>query len=367
MSLLDGQSRMRFGLFMQPLHHPRENPTLALERDLQLLEHLDSLGFDEAWIGEHHSTGWETISSPEIFIAAAAARTRFIRLGTGIIPLAIHHPFHVVDRVILLDHLTRGRTMLGVGVGGGLPSDLYLFGVEEAQGHPRFQESFELIMRLLTTIEPITMKTDWFEIREALLQLRPYTHPYMPIAVASDHPTSLEMVGRYGAQVLSGAKPQAVPALFEHIQRGAAAAGRDAHRSQITLNVHMHLAETRQQALDQVRQGIAEEQFDFKAGVNGQPAPKMSRDEYVEYAAQHAIIGTPDDAIARIQHMLDVFGGFGGLLIGAKEWTSRAAIWNSYELFARYVMPHFQGSLAGLKASAKVASRFNHARQTQHA
>jgi len=134
MSLLDGQSRMRFGLFMQPLHHPRENPTLALERDLQLLEHLDSLGFDEAWIGEHHSTGWETISSPEIFIAAAAARTRFIRLGTGIIPLAIHHPFHVVDRVILLDHLTRGRTMLGVGVGGGLPSDLYLFGVEEAQG-----------------------------------------------------------------------------------------------------------------------------------------------------------------------------------------------------------------------------------------
>src|SRR5262245_1550534 len=79
--------RMRFGLFMQPVHHPRENPTLALERDLQLLEHLDQLGFDEAWIGEHHSTGWETISSPEIFIAAAAARTKQIKLGTGVVPL----------------------------------------------------------------------------------------------------------------------------------------------------------------------------------------------------------------------------------------------------------------------------------------
>ena len=77
----------RFGVFMQPLHDPDENPTLALERDLELLEHLDRLGFDEAWIGEHHSTGWETIASPAIFIATAAQRTRHIRLGSGVVPV----------------------------------------------------------------------------------------------------------------------------------------------------------------------------------------------------------------------------------------------------------------------------------------
>ena len=77
-------SRLRFGTFLAPFHAAGENPTLALQRDLELVEHLDRLGFDEAWIGEHHSAGSEIIASPEIFIAAAAERTRHIKLGTGV-------------------------------------------------------------------------------------------------------------------------------------------------------------------------------------------------------------------------------------------------------------------------------------------
>lgn len=351
---------MRFGVFMQPLHSPRENPTLALERDLQLLEHLDALGFDEAWIGEHHSTGWETISSPEIFIAAAAARTRHIRLGTGVTQLAIHHPFHVVDRMALLDHLTRGRVMLGVGVGGGLPSDLYVFGVDQPQAQPRFEQSFDLIMRMLTTVEPITEKTDWYEVREALLQLRPYTYPYFPVAVASDNPANLERIGRWGATWLGGAKADRVPELFAHIERGAQLAGRAAARGQVTLVTQMHLAETRQQAIDEARAGAAFEKFEFSIAVNGQPAPTVDRDSWVDHLAKREIIGTPDDAITALQRMIEVSGGFGGLLITAKEWTDREAMFRSYELFARHVMPHFQGKLVGLNAAAEVASRFNH-------
>src|ERR671938_931975 len=105
--------RLKFGIFMAPFHRINENPTLALERDLQLIEWLDTLGFDEAWIGEHHSGGWETIASPEIFIAAAAQRTRHIRLGTGVLSLPYHHPLLVADRMVLLDHITRGRIMMG--------------------------------------------------------------------------------------------------------------------------------------------------------------------------------------------------------------------------------------------------------------
>ena len=85
-------SRLRFGIFMAPFHPAGENPTLALQRDLALVEHLDRLGYDEAWIGEHHSAGSEIIASPEIFIATAAERTRHIKLGTGVTSLAYHTP-----------------------------------------------------------------------------------------------------------------------------------------------------------------------------------------------------------------------------------------------------------------------------------
>ena len=118
---------MRFGIFLAPFHRPDENPTLAIHRDLELIERLDELGFDEAWIGEHHSAGSEIIASPEVFIAAAAERTRRIRLGTGVSSLPYHHPLLLADRMVLLDHLTHGRTMLGVGP-GALASDAYMLG-----------------------------------------------------------------------------------------------------------------------------------------------------------------------------------------------------------------------------------------------
>ena len=105
--------RMNFGIFMAPFHEVGRNPTYALERDLQLIQWLDQLGFDEAWVGEHHSAGWEIIASPEMFLAAAAERTRSIKLGTGVVSLPYHHPLMVANRIVLLDHLSRGRAMLG--------------------------------------------------------------------------------------------------------------------------------------------------------------------------------------------------------------------------------------------------------------
>ena len=68
---------MKFGIFLAPLHRVGENPTLALNRDMELIEWLDYLGYDEVWIGEHHSASWELIASPEIFIGAAGARSQW--------------------------------------------------------------------------------------------------------------------------------------------------------------------------------------------------------------------------------------------------------------------------------------------------
>src|SRR5450756_2075162 len=90
-----GMNRMRFGIFLAPHHPIGEHPTLQIRRDIELVAHLDALGYDEFWCGEHHSGGWETIASPEMFLAAAGEKTHRIMLGTGVISLPYHHPCNV--------------------------------------------------------------------------------------------------------------------------------------------------------------------------------------------------------------------------------------------------------------------------------
>ena len=202
MSAADAPSRLRFGLFLPPYHAPRENPTLALERDLELIVHLDRLGFDEAWVGEHHSTGWETIASPELFLAVAAERTRHIRLGTGAVSLPYHHPLMTADRIVLLDHLTRGRINFGVGPGGHL-SDALMLGLDPANLRELMAERLAVIMRLFCETEPITLTGHGFSLTDAVLQLRPFQDPHPPVAVTSmESPAGMQLAGRHGAGVL---------------------------------------------------------------------------------------------------------------------------------------------------------------------
>src|SRR5512134_3981181 len=200
--------RLKFGIFMAPFHRINENPTLALERDLELVQWLDTPGFDEVWVGEHHSAGWETISCPEIFMGIAADRTRHIKLGTGVVSLPYHHPYMVANRMVLLDHLTRGRVILGVGP-GALASDALMFGINPERQREMMDEALGVIVRLLESTTPLTVKSDWFELNEAVLQLRPYQRPSIPIAVASvQSPAGVIVAGKYGAAVLSLSIPR---------------------------------------------------------------------------------------------------------------------------------------------------------------
>ncbi len=144
---------LTFGIFLAPFHRLGENPTLAIDRDLELIQWLDHLGFDEAWIGEHHSAGWELIASPELIIAAAAEKTRHIKLGSGVTSLPYHHPFLVAQRWVQLDHMTRGRAMLGCGP-GALTSDAYMLGIEPSTQRPRMMQAMDAIMALLKMEEP---------------------------------------------------------------------------------------------------------------------------------------------------------------------------------------------------------------------
>ena len=108
---------LRFGIFLAPFHRVGDNPTLALGRDLELIQWLDHLGYDEAWIGEHHSAGWEIIAAPEIFIGVAAEKTRHIMLGSGVTSLPYHHPLLVAQRFVQLDHMTKRPRHAGLRAG----------------------------------------------------------------------------------------------------------------------------------------------------------------------------------------------------------------------------------------------------------
>ena len=175
---------LKFGLFMPPFHAIGQNPTLAYERDLELIEWIDRLGFEEAWIGEHHSCGWETIPSPELMIAVAAGRTRYIRLGAAVVSLPFHHPFHVAERFAFLDHLTRGRVILGVGP-GALPADADMFGLDPAKQRAMMNEGLEIILRLYQSDEPVTYQGSYFTVKNARLQVRPLQKPHLPLGVSS--------------------------------------------------------------------------------------------------------------------------------------------------------------------------------------
>jgi limonene 1,2-monooxygenase len=352
---------MNFGIFMAPFHAPGHNPTLSLEDDLLLLEHLDRLGYDEAWIGEHHSAGSEIIASPEIFMATAAARTQRIKLGTGVVSLPYHNPLWVAERMVLLDHLTRGRIMMGVGP-GALPTDAAMLGLEPPQMRPLLEDYMDIVMRLLTSEEPVSYDSERLTLKDARLHLRPYSDPLFDVAVAAvASPSGARLAGRYGAGLLSLGATVAVgmDVLAHHwtIQEQMAAQhGQVADRAKWRLVGLMHLAETEQQARDDMKYGM-EQWFRYFQNVAAFPQMAVEGgdvDEMIDFVnGGLGVVGTPDRMIEQIENLIEQSdGGFGTYLTLAHNWANTTATKKSYELFAREVMPHFQSSGGGLQAAA---------------
>src|SRR5215218_2680889 len=338
---------------MAPFHPAGENPTLALQRDLDLVQHLDRLGWDEAWIGEHHSAGSEIIASPEIVIATAAERTRHIKLGTGVISLAYHNPLWVAERIVLLDHLTRGRVMLGVGP-GSLPTDSVMIGLNPTDTRELLEENLDIVMRLLRGDEPVTAETRTHKLIDARLHLRPYSDPLFDVAVAAvASPTGPRLAGRHGLGLLSiGATltAEGFDALAHHwgvMEERAATFGTTVDRSKWRLVGLMHVAETREQAYKEVEHGI-EQWFRYFQKVAAFPQMAVEGGdvrEMIDFVNTSGIgaVGTVEDAVAQVEKLVDQSKGFGAMLLLAHEWANPAATHRSYELIAQHVMPLFQG------------------------
>ena len=353
-------NRLGFGVFLAPHHPIGEHPMLQLERDLELAQLLDGLGYDEFWVGEHHSGGWETIASPEMFLAAAAQRTQRIRLGTGVVSIPYHHPFTVAQRMVMLDLLSRGRAMLGVGP-GALPSDAFMLGIDPMTQRDQMDEGLGVILRLLHEREPITVDGSWYKLRDAALHLYPLQRE-MPVAVASMiSPAGMKAAGKYGVGVLSVASYMqegltALKTQWSFAESSAKEHGKKVDRANWRIVMPFHLADSKEQAYRDVADGLKRWNNEYVVGILGRPDGKDFEDGY--QAAKFmdefggGIFGTPEDAIEKLGKLQELSGGFGTILSFAHDWAPREKMWRSYELLARYVMPRCQGLLASIDASA---------------
>ena len=351
---------MRFGAFLAPHHPIGENPMLQIQSDLGFVQHLDDLGFDEFWCGEHHSTGWEIIASPELFLAAAAERTQRIKLGTGVISLPYHHPFMVAQRLVQLDYQSRGRVIFGSGP-GALPSDAHTLGLDPMLLRSRQDESIGIIKRLFSG-ERFSYESEWFTLRDAKLQLRPLQKNMEFVVASTFTPSGMTLSGKYETGVISigGMASQGLKSLAT--QWGFAEESALKHGTQITRRnwrvlMSWHIAETREQAREQAKEGLFRHNNEYSTrALRPDDGPiYKTPDEAVDATAfsgvGNAVIGTPDDLINKIKEMVEVTGGFGAVIGFAHDWANRENTKNSWDLVARYVIPEVNSMLVDYRDS----------------
>src|SRR6267143_260040 len=351
-------SRLGFGAFLAPHHPIGEHPMLQFRRDLDLVEHLDKLGYEEFWCGEHHSSGWEMIGSPEMFLAAAGERSKRIKLATGVISLPYHHPFNVAQRMVQLDWMTGGRAIFGSGP-GALASDAHTLGIDPMVQRDRQDEAIGVIRRLFSG-ERVTAKSDWFTLQDAALQLLPLQEE-MPFAVASQiSPSGMTLAGKHGIGVISiGSLSEeglnALPTQWGFAASAAAKHGKTVDRKNWRVLLSWHIAETREKARAEAREGLLRHHNQYVVGTLQRPdaKPFSDPDEAVDKTAfsnaSSATIGTPDDLVARIKSVLEISGGFGTIVGFVHDGANPENTVRSWDMVARYVVPEINGYLAGLR------------------
>ena len=348
--------RIQFGTFLAPHHPTGEHPTMQFQRDIEFAAQLDRLGFDEFWCGEHHSSGWEMIASPEMFLAAAGQRTSNIRLGTGVVSLPYHHPFNVAQRMVQLDHMTKGRAMFGSGP-GALPSDAWMLGIDPLVQRDRQDEALGVITKLLRGEPRFSYECEWFTLRDAELQLLPLPEDMPMVTASSISPSGMQLAGKHGMGVLSIASNStegitALPTQWGFAEEAAAKHGQTVDRKNWRVMMSWHIAETREQARAEAVDGLQRWHNEYNAWTLGRPGASHVEDKWELLDATagdgangtgSSVIGTPDDLVAAIRSLYEMTGGFGVVLGFAHDWANLEATRRSWDLVARYVIPEVNG------------------------
>jgi limonene 1,2-monooxygenase len=298
-----------------------------------------------------------------MFLAAAGQRTSRIKLGTGVVSLPYHHPFLVAQRIVQLDHMTQGRAILGTGP-GALASDAYTMGIDPLVQRDRQDEAIGVIRRLLAGEERFSHRSDWFELNDAALQILPLQDE-IPMATASMvSPSGMTLAGKYGMGVLSigsmsTAGIQALPLQWSFAEEAAEASGQVVDRADWRIVLSFHIAETREEARAQAKDGLFRWHNEYTVGTLQRPgveafdSPDAGVDEVAFSDNAVGVIGTPDDLVQRIRDLYELTGGFGVVIGFIHDWANVQDTHRSWDLIARHVVPEIKGMITPLRESQR--------------
>ena len=347
-------------MFMMPLHPPERDRTSCLEEDVELVKLCDRLGFEEAWIGQHHTLPWEPIPSNDVFIGYCIPVTERIRFGTGVTITPIHHPANVATRLAMLDHMSRGRLMVGFGP-GGVPADFELFGIDPKDSGLMNLEAMDMVVDLWKAEPPFKLEGDYWTIKvenpdpsfQMGWMLKPYQQPHPPLAISILKPQSMgaTTAGERGYIPISANVMSLnwVPRHWELYAEGAAKARRpEPDRDTWRVCRSIVVGETEKDAVE-FSGGVYERSYDYmlkilKAGKAQDAAkdpPTMTDDELdVDYVMKNInIVGSVDQVVERLLEVYAATGGFGTLCMMAQDSDGDPRWWKSVELLATEVMP----------------------------
>ncbi len=326
---------MQFGLFMMPLHPPYRAFADCYQRDVAQIVLADRLGYREAWVGEHLTERWENAPAPDLLLAQALALTKTVRLGTGVTLLALHNPVYLAHRLAMLDHMARGRFQWGIG-GGGIPTDLSLFGLDPSTVRARSAEVLDVVLKLWASDGRFTYRGKFFDIDTPVLDpvkgrgyyMKPYQEPHPPIAVAASTPdsSSMRMAGERGWIPMSSSllSRSHLAAHWRLVETGAAGAGRQADRSRWRIARDVLVAPTSALARERARavlgRNYVQHQYPNRIGTVQMASTKLEPsmpDEAVtvDYLMENVwIVGDPAECADKIHQLYEDSGGFGALL-----------------------------------------------------
>ena len=354
---------MQVGYFAMPLHPPGSDFTKTIHDDLAQIVELDRLGCSEAWIGEHFTTVWENIPSPELFIAQALAMTKNIKLGTGVTCLPNHNPFHIAHRIAQLDHQAKGRFMWGIGSGATL-LDFKAFGIDYMNNEQRklSRDNLDMVLKIWDGLKPGTYESKFwkFTMPEPMEELgfyvhmKPYQKPYPPIAVAGLSPRSDTLVtagqNNWIPMSINYVPTHSLVTHWEVYDKAAREAGHTPDRSRWRIAREVFVADTTEEARDIALNGVLARDFE------GYFLPALTRyklldllkvdpntpDEALdtEYMVDNIwLVGSPEDVANKLRNLYNSVGGFGTLLAMGHEWEPRDKWLHSATLLAEKVIP----------------------------
>ena len=367
---------MQLGYFMMPLHHIDRDYHQTLEEDVEAAVYCDELGFSEVWVGEHYSSAVEQITSPLMFHANLIARTKNIKLATGVMCLPQYHPAVQAGQAAMFDHLSNGRFIMGVGP-GGLLSDFELFGVMDKDRKAMMEEALDMMLALWEGDPPYKIEGEHWTI-----DMKEWTHhdiklgyvpkplqqPHPPIALSAMSPgsESLKFAGARGYIPITAnfIATWSAKTHWPAYCAGAESTGRTADPAlwRVARSVYVADTDAEAEAFVKTPGGAYDYYYDylfhifdrsnfkgpFVANAGDDPdqlTPQQCRDACVIY-------GSPDTVAEKVLEFRDQIGDFGTLVYAAHDWVDKARMKNSMRLMAEEVMPRINRAVDGQAASA---------------